>query len=62
MNMRPLHFVRYVFTVSLSYNRVFVKDIMDKLGSNSDLDFASFDSFWSRIHELPWFTLPLAFR
>jgi hypothetical protein len=60
--MRSLHFVGYVFTVGLSHNRVFVKDIMDELRGNSDLDLASFDGLRSRIHELPWFAFPLAFR
>ena len=60
--MRSLHFVGYVFIVSFSYDRVFVEDIMDKLGGNSDLDFTSFDGLGSRIHKLPRFAFPLTFR
>ena len=60
--MRSLHFVGYVFTVSLSHDRVFVKYIMYELRGNSDLDLASFDGLRSRIHKLPWFAFPLAFR
>lgn len=62
INMRPLHFVGYVFIVGLSHNRVFVKDIMDELRGNSDLDLASFDGLRSRIHKLTWLAFPLAFR
>ena len=60
--MRSLHFVGYVFAVSLSYDRVFVKNIMDELRSNSNFNFASFNGLRSRIHKLPWFAFPLAFR
>ena len=60
--MRSLHFVGYVLIVSLSHDRVFVKDIMDELRGNSDFDLASFDSLRSRIYKLPWFAFLLAFR
>ena len=59
--MRSLHFVGYVFTISLSHDRVFVKNIMNELRGNSNLDLASFDGLRSRIYKLPWFAFPLAF-
>ena len=62
INMRSLHFLRYVITVSRSHDRVLVKDVMYKLRGNSDLDLASFDGLRSRIHKLTWFPFTLAFR
>lgn len=54
------HILRHVLAVSFLHDRVLVEDVVYELGSNANLDFTAFHSFWTRVDELAWFSLALA--
>ena len=53
------YFIRYIVTVGLSYDRVFVKDIVHQLRGDSNLDFSTFNGLWARIDQLSRFAFLL---
>jgi hypothetical protein len=58
--VKGTHILGHIFAVGFCYDWVFVKDIVHELRGDSNLDFASFDRFWTWVHELAGFALLLA--
>lgn len=54
------HILRYVLAVCFLHDRILVEDVVYELGSDSNLDFTAFHSFWTRIDELAWLSFALA--
>jgi hypothetical protein len=56
------YFIWDVFSISLGYDRILVENIVHQLWSDPDFDLPAFDSFGTRIHQLPRLSFSLTFR